>query len=337
MFLSTPAPVPTVTLKAPLLDFDNADTSDPGYSSATESDASIDASSSLMLPAAGLTRRAPPLSFSGLLATIPGSPVVGDDHVDINALSGGSDREDSPPPIKVRPPPGLEVQLESEQEMNVLSYGPHGSPKRRLKQSAALLGTEGSVLAYGPHGSPKRNRLGLQKTPAAADTVLAYGPHGSPNRLTCRHAPRQVVEAVATAAAEAEAVAGEPVFSYGPHGSPKKAHEPVLSYGPHGSPQKCLGSKNLLAPAAANVTTKRVAKALGAAAKNMPAKISLTSFDSFGADSKQFRKERKERLGKSGKLATKLSPAAPEFKLKEGNVIGVDAKAPAFLLSTSPC
>jgi hypothetical protein len=197
------------------------------------------------------------------------------DHVD--ASSGGSDPED--PVVEIRPPPGLEASHEGddeEEDVNVLCYGPHGSPKRRLQWSsdATRFGTDDSVFAYGPQGSPKRHQ---QAPGVTLENVLAYGPHGSPKRPTHskgnllqpqkhdsprRRAARQAAMATLTAAAEARGVhvdEDEPIFAYGPHGSPKKSHR----------------MKNPLAQQATQATTKRVAGPPEAHVRGAPMKVAL--------------------------------------------------------------
>lgn len=247
------------------------------------------------------------------------------DHVD--ASSGGSDPED--PVVEIRPPPGLEAQEkdDDEEEVNVLCYGPHGSPKRRLRWSsdAAQFGTDDSVFAYGPPRSPKRHQ---QDRGATLENVLAYGPHGSPKRPTHskgsllqphnhdsprRRAARQAAMATLTAAAEARHMhvdEDEPIFAYGPHGSPKKGHR----------------MKKSLAQQANQATTKRAAGPPEAQMTGVPMKVALPGM--LALDQQDLPKEILKDIPAAPTHAPKIlpkegsgealqrSPKAPEFKPK---------------------
>jgi len=261
-------------IKASRLDLDNADTSDPGYSSSTsDTDAGIGARNS---------------------------------NTNSGYSSEGSDPEDRV--ASVRPPPGLEAQDEGE---DVLCYGPHGSPKRRMQRStdAALP----DVFAYGPHGSPKRSHPRRQHVPSV-ETVLSYGPHGSPKQTSKgsllqhhnhdsprRRATRQAAMAAAAAAADVDADGEEPVFAYGPHGSPKKGRKMLLTK-------------------ASRAATKRAAGAPEACAADMPMKIELPTYDLP-----------KERSGKSVQASAKPKVPPPSVPPPAAKA------ASAVLLSTSPC
>lgn len=253
MLFSTPAPAPAMMLlKGPQLDLDTTDTSDPGYSSATsESDASID-----------VWKSCPTSNSGGLeLETIPGTPShFAVDRREIDEASSSETSEPEDPLAQLRPPPGLEQPLElaesehGEDEVNILCYGPHGSPKRHLKRASScttappLERDGGSVLAYGPHGSPKRQHTERSKQHQAAHVVLTYGPHGSPKR-SAQLTKKNILQSQSKDStrcrttemaeeAQVNAASGKAILSYGPRGSPKKAEEPVFSYGPHGSPTK---------------------------------------------------------------------------------------------------
>eukprot|EP00929_Paragymnodinium_shiwhaense_P000693 TRINITY_DN100927_c0_g1_i1.p1 TRINITY_DN100927_c0_g1~~TRINITY_DN100927_c0_g1_i1.p1 ORF type:complete len:406 (-),score=62.24 TRINITY_DN100927_c0_g1_i1:119-1336(-) len=108
-------------------------------------------------PPPGLASAAPsaPLSTTPLLSTPP----------KLSQTASVTVRQAAPmPSAGVILPTGALAGTPRDQASVVLSYGPHGSPKRLPKTVAVQ---QDPILSYGPHGSPKR-RPGLSAAKTAA-------------------------------------------------------------------------------------------------------------------------------------------------------------------------